>query len=250
MKRPQPEFGAKPGLDPPSAFIQSIHSVSINFSHLQQGSPTMLRRDLLFLLGQCAAPVALGSTLENQAQEADVYQGYLNSIPSSFPRDRALVIHPSTLVLSRHLPALKTADQLLAKVPGLNQAVAENLMRVRDSQTAVTLHAERLGKMPRIHRPSDSDLAKTLGDGTDEAAWANFYKSYPRAIGLTQFSAVGFNDAFNEAAIFVYTRGGAGPGGYGSGDIAVLRKTQGQWTSIFWTGLWLDGALLRPSSGS
>lgn len=210
----------------------------------------MLRRNLLLLLSQLAAPIAFGSTHGDETEEVDVYQGYLNSIPSSFPRERALVIHPSTLVLSQHLPAWKTAAQLRAKVPNLNEVVAENLMRVRDNQASVTLHAERLSKAPQIYLPSASDLARTLGDGGDEAAWGNFYKSYPRAVGLTQFSAVGFNDAFNEAAVFVYTRGGAGPNGYGSGDITVLRKIDGQWASIYWKGLWLDGELLQPSVGS
>jgi len=199
----------------------------------------MYRREALLFFSCLSAPAVFASSPEAKSEEVDVFEGYLNSLPKSFPRNRSLVINPVSLVLSERFQEWKTAEDALSKVPSLNRIVANSLMTVRDDRVAVSLRAGRLNELPKIYLPSVTELAAVLGDGS-HAAWAIFYKTYPRAIGLTQFSRVGFNTAFDEAAMFVHTKGGGAGDGDGTGEIAILRKAEGKWYTHAWRGLWLD----------
>ena len=199
----------------------------------------MNRRKTLLLFSYWALPGAFASTRDAESQETDVHEGYINSLPKSFPRDRALVINPFSLVLNERFQEWSTVDDALRKVPSLDRVVASNLMAVCNSRVSVSLGTSKLNERPKIYLPSAAELSGVLGDGS-QGAWVNFYKSYPRAIGLTQFSRVGFNRTFDEAAMFVHTKGGGAGDGDGTGEIAILRKTDGKWYTHSWRGLWLD----------
>jgi len=199
---------------------------------------TMQRRNLLLLFSHLAALRAMASTPNADVEESAVYEGYINSLPSSFPKDRALVIDPYSLVLRKRFQAWATPDDALRNVSTLDRVVASNLMAVCNDKVLVSLRAAKLNERPKVFLPSVAELSTVLGDG-DQAAWDRFAKSYPRSIGLTQFSRVGFNKARDEAAMFVHTKGGIDDG-TGTGEIAMMRKSDGTWSTHSWKGLWLD----------
>ena len=171
--------------------------------------------------------------------EVEVYATFLNQFAKDNPLDKTVIIKPTTALLydgfSRDGDA---ASEIKILMPDASSAVIADLVRVGSESIPIEIYQTLV--RPEIHfaiadghKLHEMFSAKSGLDG----AWKSFYRTYPKAAGLLQFSRVGIDPETNQALVYIrHTCEGLCGGGF----LVLLELKWGTWKVISNKFIWVS----------
>ncbi|MGA7410881.1 MAG: hypothetical protein WBW33_10370 [Bryobacteraceae bacterium] len=184
---------------------------------------------ILTISGLSIAQCSQETSHEQPAQTyavAEAYQVYSAILPDEwtwrYTNSQMFVIRAETVSYEMCLVPTGQYRELL------KPAIAD--FRIENRKT------RKLDRLLAISKPyelvgSDALAAPFAVSGQD--GWSRFSSEHPGSVGWIEFSAVGFNEAKAIAVVYVGHHCGNACGG---GGFNVLRKVNGKWKALSWTG--------------
>jgi hypothetical protein len=171
----------------------------------------------------CSSAITTGQdrSADRAAQEELVWSKLLSTIAGA--RHQLVVVQDSADLL---VPETHDTQLMLEQLTDLRQETVESFARVNTVPRAMPGFAT-IGLA--VERAGAADLATFRGAAGPDEYWRRFYARYPGSPGLVRLSRVGFDQASEQALVFVYHICG---GRCGTGRYVLLSRSGEQWEVV------------------
>ena len=178
---------------------------------------------LLSLTVACNAAVAARPDRSiNQTEQEDlVWSKVLSTIAGE--GHRLIVVEDSAYLL---IPDSLDRQYIRQQLTDLREPTVQSFVRVNAGSRALP-EFESLGIA--VEHAGTEDLEAFRSAGNPNEYWRAFYARYPDSPGLVQLSRVGFDEAGQQALVFVYHICG---GRCGTGKYVLLSRSGEQWEIV------------------
>jgi len=176
---------------------------------------------LAIVLAACTstpAPISTPSGEQMDAEEQAVYAALLQKLYSA----SSYVIMDTTATDPVGVGGTSTTlDRIMQDMRGVEQETADSFLTRNDAAYSIRPDMDLGSNYVLLSQDEKSKIFSQNQDG-----WQIFYEQYPDAPGITTLSRVGFNNADDQALVYVGTMSHwlAGAGYY-----VLLKKANGSW---------------------
>ena len=186
----------------------------------------------LFLLISNAAALCLAAcerapqsipTPSNQQLDAEEQAVYAVLVKDMFPSSSMLVVMDTTATDAGGLENTEqTLQHVLANMHGVASQTVQNFKNRNASATLMQADMDLGVPYVLLSQDAMNQIFSLNQDG-----WQAFYSKYPQAPGILTFSRAGFDDALEQALVYV---GSQSHWLAGSGHYILLKKVNGAWS--------------------
>jgi len=171
----------------------------------------------LLLLGGCAGPTP---TADINVEENAIYAALIGQ---RYVRDdiKLIVIKEQTSPFIQPDELESVLQNAKEGLPGLSNATLEDFRAKNQESHPVGADLKLDVKYVLIGQAEMEEIFQ------DSTGWNKFYTRYPNSQGVMTLSRVGFNEALDQALVYV---GNQSDGKAGAGYFFLLSKADGQWT--------------------